>query len=82
MGGLEMNIYLPRRRAEVYVDDYYAKRFNIEKGTYPCHVQGLFQHIDGDEAYPVYVCELDNGHVLSQFVSEVKFVDTIKGVLK
>ena len=81
MAGLNLEIRLPRRRAEVNVNSYWAKRLNIEEGVNHCHILGLFQDYSEDGAYPVMVCELDDGRVLTQAPETVKFVDTEGGIM-
>ena len=73
---MNLEIRLPRRRAEANVNSYWAKRLSIEDGATPCHILGLFQDSSEDGAYPVMVCELDDGHVITQAPETVKFVDT------
>jgi len=75
MAGISLEIKMPRRRAEVNVTSYWAKRLNIGEGAAPCHILGLFQDSSEDVAYPVMVCELDDGRVLTQAPETVKFVD-------
>jgi hypothetical protein len=75
MAGIDIEIKMPRRRAEVNVNSYWAKRLSIEEGVAPCHILGLFQDLSEDCAYPVMVCELDDGRVLTQTPETVKFVD-------
>ena len=81
MTGLNLEIRLPRRRAEVNVNSYWAKRLIIEEGATPCHILGLFQDSSEDGAYPVMVCELDDGRVITQSPETVKFVDTEGGIM-
>ena len=81
MTGLNLEIRLPRRRAEVNVNSYWAKRLSIEEGVTTCHILGLFQDSSEDGAYPVMVCELDDGRVLTQAPETVKFVDTEGGIM-
>ena len=45
--GFTMTISQQRRRAEVTITSYYARRLNIPEGTIPCHVLGIFQSDDG-----------------------------------
>ena len=71
---MNLEIRLPRRRAEVNVNSYWAKRLSIEEGATPCHILGLFQDSSDDGAYPVMVCELDDGRVLTQAQETVKFL--------
>lgn len=75
MAGIDIEIKVPRRRAEVNVTSYWAKRLNIGEGATPCHILGLFQDSSEDGAYPVMVCELDDGRVLTQSPETIKFVD-------
>lgn len=78
---MNLEIRLPRRRAEVNVNSYWAKRLSIEEGSTPCHILGLFQDSSEDGAYPVMVCELDDGRVIMQSPETVKFVDTEGGIM-
>ena len=75
MAGLSLEIKMPRRRAEVNVNRYWAKRLNIEEGATPCYVLGLFQDSSEAGEYPVMVCELGDGRVLTQTPETVRFVD-------
>jgi hypothetical protein len=82
MAGLSMEIKVPRRRAEVTINSWWAKKLVLEEGAQPCHVLGVFQCIeDSDCAYPVFVCELDDGRVIEVATSDVKFVDTEGGIM-
>jgi hypothetical protein len=77
-----MEIKAPRRRAEVTIKSWWAKKLALEEGVQPCHVLGVFQYIeDSDCAYPVFVCELDDGRVIEVATSDVKFVDTEGGII-
>ena len=83
MTGLTMDILAPRHSAEVTITRYWANKLSIEEGVVTCHVLGLFQCVDGDDcAYPVFVCELDDGRVINVDTLDVKFTDTEGGVLK
>ena len=82
MAGLNMEIRMPRRRAEVNVTSYWSKKLGIEQGATPCHVLGIFQYAESDGAEPLAVCELDDGRVLTQSPETVKFVDTEEGIIK
>ena len=84
MASMSMDIVPPRRSAELTVSKYWANKLSIEEGVIVnCHVLGLFQRIeDSDCAYPVFVCELDDGRVITVDVLDVKFTDTEGGVLK
>ena len=82
MAGLTMEVKVPRRRAEVTVNSWWAKKLTIEEGAQPCHVLGVFQCIESNEcAYPVFVCELDDGRVIEVSTTDVKFVDTEGGIM-
>ena len=82
MAGLAIEVKVPRRRAEVTINSWWAKKLAIEEGAQPCHVLGVFQCIeDSDCAYPVFVCELDDGRVIEVATSGVKFVDTEGGIM-
>ena len=83
MGDLTKEILTPRRSAELTVSKYWANRLSIEEGVVNCHVLGLFQYVEGDDcAYPVFVCELDDGRVITADTLDVKFTDTEGGMLK
>lgn len=83
MAGLDITVSMPRRSAEVTITRYWANKLSIEEGVVPCHVLGTFQCVDGDDcAYPVFVCELDDGRVINVDTLDVKFTDTEGGVLK
>ncbi len=83
MAGLSMEIKAPRRSAEVTLNQFWAKKLAIEAGVVPCHILGAFQCVeDSDCAYPVFVCELDDGRVIEVATSDVRFTDTEGGVLK
>lgn len=78
----DIHIELPRRPATVMVNEYWSKRLNMQPGVVPCHVLGLFQYTEGDDAaYPVFVCELNNGHNIESEPTGVVFVDTKEGAL-
>ena len=81
MTGLNLEIRQPRRRAEVTVAKYWSIKHNIPEGPTPCHILGLFQDSSEDGAYPVMVCELDDGRVITQLPETVKFVDTEGGIM-
>lgn len=68
-----------RRPATVKVNAYWARRHDIPAEVTPCHVLGIFQDSSEDGAYPVAVCELNDGRVLSAAPEEVQFVDTKEG---
>lgn len=78
---MNLEIRLPRRRAEVNVNSYWAKRLSIEEGATPCHILGLFQDSSEDGAYPVFVCEMNDGQVIVTSPETVKFVDTEGGIM-
>ena len=81
MTGLTMSILAPRRSAEVNIGTYWHKKLGVDRGITPCHVLGLFQENDGKYFYPVFVCELNDGHVLTVEPSDVRFTDTEGGVI-
>lgn len=82
MTGLTMDILAPRRSAEVTISKYWANKLSIEEGVTTCHVLGLFQCVEGDNcAYPVFVCELADGRVLSVDTLDVRFTDTEGGII-
>lgn len=83
MTGLSVTVSMPRRSAEVTINAYWAKKLAIDAGVVPCHVLGTFQCVeDSDCAYPVFVCELDDGRVIEVATSDVRFTDTEGGILK
>lgn len=81
MGKLSMEITMPRRSAEVRIGTYWHKELGVDMGPTPCHVLGLFQENDGEDFYPVFVCELNDGRVLTAVTSDVRFTDTEGGVI-
>ena len=81
MGNLSMEVTMPRRSAEVDIGAYWHKKLSIDMGITPCHVLGLFQENDGEGCYPVFVCELNDGRVLTAETSEVRFTDTEGGIM-
>ena len=82
MAGLNVTVSMPRRSAEVTLSPFWARNLAIEVGVVPCHVLGIFQCVDdGTCAYPVFVCELDDGRVIDVAASAVKFTDTEGGIL-
>lgn len=76
MASMDMTIKWQRRRAEVTLTPYQASYNNLEVGTYKCHVLGLFQVADGEDAQPYFVCELDNGCNICATPQQVRFLDT------
>jgi len=68
-----------RRTAMVKVPAYWAKRLDIPEEETPCHVHGFFQDSSDGEAYPVTICELNDGRTLTVAPEAVRFVDTVKG---
>lgn len=83
MAGLDITVSMPHRSAEVTVNAYWANKLNIEAGVVPCHILGLFQTAeDTNCAYPVFVCELNDGRVIEVATSDVRFTDTERGLLK
>lgn len=83
MAGLTMDILTPRRSAELAISKYWANKLSIKEGVVNCHVLGLFQCVESDDcAYPVFVCELDDGRVINVDTLDVRFTDTEGGVLK
>lgn len=76
MAGLTMTVIQERRAAVVTIDTNREKTMGIIAGTHKCHVLGLFQYSNGDgEAYPVFVVELEDGHVIDVPVKCIQFVD-------
>ena len=78
MAGLTLSVTMERRAAEITIGAWHAKKHNIAAGTHKCHVLGLFQYTDGDEASPIFVVELNNGKVIEVSTETVRFVDTIQ----
>lgn len=79
---MEIHVYMPRRRAVVDVNKWWANKLGVQKGPMPCHVLGLFQCVENEEsAYPVFVCELDDGRIMEVYVTAVRFTDTEGGIL-
>lgn len=81
MSKLSMEVTLQRRSAEVNIGTYWHKKLGVDMGITPCHVLGLFQETDGESFYPVFVCELNDGHVLTAETSDVRFTDTEGGII-
>lgn len=71
MAAMSMEIRHEQRAANVDVNMYWSKRYGIPIGPTPCHVLGLFQ----SDMAPVFVCELQDGHVLECETDRVQFVD-------
>ena len=82
MSKLSMEGTLQRRSAVVDIGIYWHKKLGVDMGITPCHVLGLFQENDGEDYYPVFVCELNDGRVLTAVTSDVRFTDTEGGILK
>lgn len=78
---MAIEVRMPRRRAEVTLNSYWAKKLGVEEGTAPCHVLGVFQDSNDNGAYPVMTCELDDGRVINVYPEAVKFVDTKEGFI-
>ena len=78
-----MSLSMPRRRAEVTVNAYWAKRLCILDGQVSCHVLGFFQDGEGtlDSLCVVAVCELDDGRVFEASPETVRFTDTKDGII-
>lgn len=81
MSKLSMEVTIQRRSAEVNIGTYWHKKLGVDMGITPCHVLGLFQETDGESFYPVFVCELNDGHVLTAETSDVRFTDTEGGII-
>ena len=81
MNKLSMEVTMQRRSAEVDIGTYWHKKLGVDRGITPCHVLGLFQENDGEDYYPVFVCELNDGHVLTALTSDVRFTDTEGGII-
>ena len=69
------------RCATVTIGSYWAKKLNVLEGTNPCHVLGIFQGMDNDWAGPIAVCELNDGRIVEIPSENVRFVDTLNGVI-
>ena len=82
MSKLSMEVTMQRRSAVVDIGTYWHKKLGVDMGITPCHVLGLFQENDGEDYYPVFVCELNDGRVLTAVTSDVRFTDTEGGILK
>ena len=82
MNNLSMDVTMQRRSAEVDIDTYWHKKLGVDTGITPCHVLGLFQENDGEDYYPVFVCELNDGHVITAVTSDVRFTDTEGGIIE
>jgi len=78
MAGLTLSVTMERRAAEVTTNAWFEKKYGVAAGTHKCHVLGLFQYTDGDEASPIFVVELNNGKVIEVGTETVRFVDTIQ----
>jgi hypothetical protein len=78
MASSDIQVRLQRRRAELVADKFWSAKLGIEIGDkVPCHILGLFQEIeDSDCAYPVFVCELNDGRVFETTVDVIHFTDT------
>ena len=61
------------RLAKVHLTKYYADKLGRKEEESICEVHGVFQSTDGDSAYPVFVCELDDGSVIEVSVNKVTF---------
>lgn len=81
MNNLSMEVTTQRRSAEVDIGIYWHKKMGLDMGTTPCHVIGLFQENDGEYSYPVFVCELNDGRVITTVTSDVRFTDTKGGII-
>ena len=64
MAALTMSVTMERRAAKVTLNEWFEKKYDIAAGTHDCHVLGLFQYTDGDEASPIFVVELKDGKVI------------------
>ena len=72
-------VRMERRPANVHVNLYYSRKLKIPEGVYRCHVLGLFQDSEDGYQFPVFVCELNSGNVITTRVDNVVFVDTCGG---
>ena len=81
MNKLSMEVTMQCRSAEVDIGAYWHKKLGVDMGITPCHVLCLFQENDGEDYYPVFVCELNDGHVLTALTSDVRFTDTEGGII-
>ena len=75
MAALTMSVTMERRAAKVTLNEWFEKKYGIAAGTHDCHVLGLFQYTDGDEASPIFVVELKDGRVIEVSTKSVQFVD-------
>lgn len=76
MAGINLSVTMPRRKATVNIGKYRAETLGINEGDNPCYVLGLFQCVEADDcAYPVFVCELEDGRVIETSTCEVRFVE-------
>lgn len=75
MAALTMSVTMERRAAKVTFNEWFEKKYGIAARTHDCHVLGLFQYTDGDEASPIFVVELKDGRVIEVSTESVQFVD-------
>lgn len=76
MAGINLSVAMPRRRAIINIGKVRADSLGINEGDNSCYVLGLFQCIEADDcAYPVFVCELEDGRVLEAITTQIRFVE-------
>lgn len=78
MAGLTVKVGNERRSAEVTVNAYWAKQLHVVIGTHQCFVLGIFQINADNEAYPVAICELQDGSMISMEPRYVRFTDMVR----
>ena len=76
LGSYEIAVVFKRRRAEINVNKFVAKRYDIPEGLTPCFVHGAMPEQDCDMVVPVFVCELFDGRVINVYTEQVRFTDT------
>lgn len=76
MAGINLSVSMPRRRATINIGKGRAEALGVNEGANSCYVLGLFQCIEADDcAYPVFVCELEDGRVLEAITTQIRFVE-------
>lgn len=83
MSGLNGTITIEqqRRPATVNIPEYWAKKYGIEQGPTPCHVQGIFQGQDGEWSGAVAACELYDGRLIEVTIDCAQYTDTARRLL-
>ena len=80
MAGINLSASMPRRRAIINIGKGRAEALGVNEGANSCYVLGLFQCIEADDcAYPVFVCELEDGRVLEAITTQIRFVEDEEG---